>query len=155
QAFEQPTMLGKDADNLSHLCFDPREPLGCLAFKLQVATFKLQVATFKLQVGPVGFRHATEERRLVLNQRCHRFFKPILAFLGCTFSCQGRLRKENGAIHHLQMNLPTVSGRLDSNQRPPEPPHSGGSGQESRKDKPFLSLRIPYFPWRSPLPCWD
>ena len=38
-----------------------------------------------------------------------------------------------------------MSGRLDSNQRPPEP-HSGGTGHESRKNRLFLSLRIPYFP---------
>src|SRR5262249_10770724 len=37
------------------------------------------------------------------------------------------------------------SGREDSNLRPPEP-HSGGPGRESRKDRPFLNLRIPYFP---------
>src|SRR5262249_9731702 len=39
-----------------------------------------------------------------------------------------------------------MSGRLDSNQRPPEP-HSGGRGRESRKDRPFLNLQIPYFPY--------
>ena len=39
-----------------------------------------------------------------------------------------------------------MSGRLDSNQRPPEP-HSDGPGRENRKNRRFLNLRIPYFPY--------
>src|SRR5262249_199744 len=42
-----------------------------------------------------------------------------------------------------------MSGRLDSNQRPPEP-HSGGTGRESRKNRLFLNLQIPYFPHFTP-----
>ncbi len=78
-------MLIQDANNLSHLCFDAREPLGCLAFKFQVATLKLQVR-------PVGFRLATKKRGLVLKQRCQRLFKPIVPVLGWSFSCQSCLR---------------------------------------------------------------
>ena len=40
----------------------------------------------------------------------------------------------------------TMSGRLDSNQRPPEP-HSGGPGRENRKNRRVLNLQIPYFPY--------
>src|SRR5262249_33978315 len=29
----------------------------------------------------------------------------------------------------------------------PGEPHSGGRGRENRKDRPFLNLRIPYFPY--------
>src|SRR5262245_38777169 len=51
-----------------------------------------------------------------------------------------------------------MSGRLDSNQRPPEP-HSGGSRPESRKGKPFHGLQISHFPYfftqRSPLGSWS
>jgi hypothetical protein len=38
-----------------------------------------------------------------------------------------------------------ISGRLDSNQRPPEP-HSRGSESENRKSKPFDGLQILHFP---------
>ena len=42
-----------------------------------------------------------------------------------------------------------MSGRLDSNQRPPEP-HSGGSGRKHRKNKPFHGLQFPHFPHFTP-----
>jgi len=54
-------------------------------------------------------------------------------------------RCEKGQSELLVPTGLLMSGRLDSNQRPPEP-HSGGTGRESRKDRPFLNLRIPYFP---------
>jgi hypothetical protein len=38
-----------------------------------------------------------------------------------------------------------MSGRLDSNQRPPEP-HSGSSRLEDRKSKPIHCLQISHFP---------
>jgi hypothetical protein len=39
-----------------------------------------------------------------------------------------------------------MSVRLDSNQRPLEP-HSGGIGSENRKNRRFLNLQIPCFPY--------
>jgi len=42
-------------------------------------------------------------------------------------------------------NRLSLSGRLDSNQRPPEP-HFGGAESKTRKDKPFHGLRIARFP---------
>src|SRR5262245_2377241 len=55
-------------------------------------------------------------------------------------------KMEKGQSELLVPTGLAMSGRLDSNQRPPEP-HSGGPGRESRKDRPFLNLRIPYFPY--------
>src|SRR5262249_34348558 len=44
-----------------------------------------------------------------------------------------------------------LPGRLDSNQRPPEP-HSGGRGRENRKNRRFLNLQIPHFPYSTRVP---
>ena len=68
-------MLVQDTDNLCHLCFDAREALGRLAFKLQVSTFIL--------------RKAPNERRLVLDDLGYGFFEPVVAILrSCALLCQ-------------------------------------------------------------------
>jgi hypothetical protein len=35
------------------------------------------MAPFKLQVSPFGFRQAIDKCRLVLDERCHRFFEQV------------------------------------------------------------------------------
>jgi hypothetical protein len=75
KAFQHSAMVIQHAESFSHLCLDAREPLGSFAFKLKVATLKLQVLTLKLDVISVSFRHPSQKRRLVLNQRGHRFVK--------------------------------------------------------------------------------
>jgi hypothetical protein len=53
-------------------------------------------------------------------------------------------RKKQGLPELIVLTALAMSGRLDSNQRPPEP-HSGGRRRCRRKNKPVLTLWCPCF----------
>src|SRR5262245_15646795 len=62
---------------------------------------------------------------------------------GVGMSPDGEKKANRNLLSRLALRM---SGRLDSNQRPPEP-HSGGGRPKNRKGKPFHSLQISHFPY--------
>src|SRR5438128_10633895 len=81
QALEHATMLVEDANDLRHLRFDTGEAFVRLAFVLRLKA--------------VGFRHASDKRRLVgvkcrliLDEHGHGVFKPFMAVRRWSFSWQ-------------------------------------------------------------------
>jgi len=67
--------------------------------------------------------------------------------VSCRASCKVVSSKKKKTRRNLLLRrVLRMSGRLDSNQRPPEP-HSRGSRWENRKSKPFRGLQISHFPY--------